>query len=135
MILICKRSTRNTEITVAHNDNLELSTQKDCESSSSSQNYFGASSSAQSDCGTSSAQELTFCLCNGPEFGEMVLCDNDSCPIKWYHFPCVSLVTKPKGKWYCPSCQGGLMSKSSKPAAILQQSRSKVNNSISLFLK
>lgn len=32
--------------------------------------------------------------------------DNDLCPIEWFHFSCVSLVTKPKGKWFCPNCRG-----------------------------
>jgi len=26
------------------------------------------------------------------------------CPIEWFHFACVGLTTKPKGKWYCPRC-------------------------------
>lgn len=26
------------------------------------------------------------------------------CPIEWFHFACVGLTTKPKGKWYCPKC-------------------------------
>lgn len=26
------------------------------------------------------------------------------CPIEWFHFACVGLTTKPKGKWFCPKC-------------------------------
>uniref|UniRef100_A0A2K5BZZ7 Inhibitor of growth family member 5 n=1 Tax=Aotus nancymaae TaxID=37293 RepID=A0A2K5BZZ7_AOTNA len=26
------------------------------------------------------------------------------CPIEWFHFACVDLTTKPKGKWFCPRC-------------------------------
>lgn len=26
------------------------------------------------------------------------------CPIEWFHFGCVGLTAKPKGKWYCPRC-------------------------------
>lgn len=26
------------------------------------------------------------------------------CQIEWFHFACVGLTTKPKGKWYCPRC-------------------------------
>ncbi|EDO37532.1 predicted protein [Nematostella vectensis] len=37
-------------------------------------------------------------------YGEMIGCDNMECPIEWFHFPCVGLVAKPKGKWYCPKC-------------------------------
>ena len=39
-------------------------------------------------------------------YGEMIGCDNDLCPIEWFHFNCVQLSTKPKGKWYCPKCRG-----------------------------
>ena len=41
-----------------------------------------------------------------PFFGEMVGCDNDLCPIEWFHFNCVQLTCEPKGKWYCPNCRG-----------------------------
>lgn len=50
--------------------------------------------------------EPTYCLCDQISFGEMILCDNDLCPIEWFHFSCVSLLTKPKGKWFCPNCRG-----------------------------
>lgn len=50
--------------------------------------------------------EPTYCLCDQISFGEMILCDNDLCPIEWFHFSCVSLTTKPKGKWFCPNCRG-----------------------------
>lgn len=48
-------------------------------------------------------EEPTYCLCDQISFGEMILCDNDLCPIEWFHFSCVSLTTKPKGKWFCPN--------------------------------
>ncbi|XP_014251081.1 inhibitor of growth protein 1 [Cimex lectularius] len=50
--------------------------------------------------------EPTYCLCDQISYGEMIMCDNDLCPIEWFHFVCVSLVTKPKGKWFCPRCRG-----------------------------
>ncbi|KAL8559573.1 hypothetical protein ACOMHN_018736 [Nucella lapillus] len=50
--------------------------------------------------------EPTYCLCNNISYGEMIGCDNLNCEIEWYHFPCVQLTTKPKGKWYCPNCRG-----------------------------
>ena len=37
-------------------------------------------------------------------YGEMIGCDNADCPIEWFHFGCMNLTTKPKGKWYCPKC-------------------------------
>lgn len=50
--------------------------------------------------------EPTYCLCDQISYGEMICCDNDLCPIEWFHFSCVSLTTKPKGKWFCPKCRG-----------------------------
>uniref|UniRef100_F6VM00 Inhibitor of growth protein n=1 Tax=Equus caballus TaxID=9796 RepID=F6VM00_HORSE len=50
--------------------------------------------------------EPTYCLCNQVSYGEMIGCDNEQCPIEWFHFSCVSLTYKPKGKWYCPKCRG-----------------------------
>ncbi|XP_065344575.1 inhibitor of growth protein 1 [Cloeon dipterum] len=50
--------------------------------------------------------EPTYCLCDQISYGEMICCDNDLCPIEWFHFSCVSLSLKPKGKWFCPRCRG-----------------------------
>nr|XP_033799029.1 inhibitor of growth protein 2 isoform X2 [Geotrypetes seraphini] len=50
--------------------------------------------------------EPTYCLCNQVSYGEMIGCDNGQCPIEWFHFSCVGLSYKPKGKWYCPKCRG-----------------------------
>ena len=48
--------------------------------------------------------EPTYCLCQQVSYGEMIGCDNTDCPIEWFHFGCMQLTTKPKGKWYCPKC-------------------------------
>ncbi|GAB6032621.1 PHD finger protein ing1 [Chamberlinius hualienensis] len=50
--------------------------------------------------------EPTYCLCQQISYGEMIGCDNDRCAIEWFHFSCVGLSTKPKGKWFCPKCRG-----------------------------
>ena len=50
--------------------------------------------------------EPTYCLCEQVSYGEMIGCDNDECPIEWFHFSCVGLHHKPKGKWLCPKCRG-----------------------------
>ena len=50
--------------------------------------------------------EPTYCLCNQISYGEMIGCDNTNCQIEWFHFSCVQLSTKPKGKWFCPACRG-----------------------------
>ncbi|XP_015792412.1 inhibitor of growth protein 4 isoform X2 [Tetranychus urticae] len=48
--------------------------------------------------------EPTYCICHQVSYGEMIGCDNPDCPIEWFHFACVGLATKPKGKWFCPKC-------------------------------
>ena len=48
--------------------------------------------------------EPRYCLCNQVSYGEMVGCDNDKCPIEWFHYGCVGLTEAPKGKWFCPQC-------------------------------
>lgn len=59
----------------------------------------------------------SYCICEDISYGNMVCCDNDLCPIEWFHFNCVSLSRKPKGKWYCPKCRG-TSSKVMKPREI-----------------
>lgn len=48
--------------------------------------------------------EPTYCICNSISYGDMIGCDNEECQIEWFHFGCVNLTHKPKGKWYCPHC-------------------------------
>ncbi|ESN94013.1 hypothetical protein HELRODRAFT_103151 [Helobdella robusta] len=50
--------------------------------------------------------EPLYCLCREVSYGEMIGCDNESCEVEWFHFHCVNLTHKPKGKWFCPSCRG-----------------------------
>ena len=45
-----------------------------------------------------------WCTCQDVEYGRMVLCDNENCDIFWFHYKCVNLTRKPRGKWYCPHC-------------------------------
>lgn len=45
-----------------------------------------------------------WCFCQEPSYGEMILCDNKTCTIKWFHLECLNIRGPPKGKWYCPSC-------------------------------
>lgn len=53
--------------------------------------------------GTNSTEPV-YCVCKRIAFGDMVACDNDECPIEWFHYTCVSLTKKPKNSWLCPSC-------------------------------
>lgn len=43
--------------------------------------------------------EPLYCTCSKPYFGRMIACDNESCPLEWFHFDCVGLKRSPKGKW------------------------------------
>lgn len=49
-------------------------------------------------------EEPRYCSCNEVSYGDMIGCDNNNCPIEWFHFKCVNLTAKPKGKWFCPNC-------------------------------
>jgi hypothetical protein len=62
--------------------------------------------------------KVNYCICEEISYGDMVCCDNDLCPNEWFHFGCVSLRKKPKGKWYCPRCRG-TNSKTMKPKEII----------------
>jgi hypothetical protein len=55
---------------------------------------------------TGNPDEPLYCVCREISYGQMICCDNDGCRIEWFHFNCVKLVMKPKGKWYCPECRG-----------------------------
>jgi inhibitor of growth protein 3 len=46
-----------------------------------------------------------YCLCHNVSYGDMVACDNDSCPYEWFHWSCVGLKSEPNGTWYCPVCR------------------------------
>ncbi len=36
-----------------------------------------------------------YCFCRKGEFGQMIACDNSSCPYKWFHFSCVDIADEP----------------------------------------
>lgn len=46
-----------------------------------------------------------YCYCRKGEQGDMVACDNPSCPYEWFHFKCVGLKSPPEGAWFCPDCE------------------------------
>ena len=46
----------------------------------------------------------SWCYCKEDNAGEMIACDNKTCPNKWYHLACLKMMTIPKGKWLCPTC-------------------------------
>jgi hypothetical protein len=48
--------------------------------------------------------EPVYCFCRQVAFGNMVACDNEECPIEWFHCSCVNLTKMPKNEWLCPTC-------------------------------
>lgn len=69
-------------------------------------NQSSSSSTSQPKSSQRESPEPTYCVCHQVSYGDMICCDNDACGIEWFHFQCVSLTSKPKGKWYCPNCRG-----------------------------
>lgn len=51
-----------------------------------------------------SSSEPLYCICNRVAFGDMIACDNEDCPVEWFHYPCVNLSKKPRNSWICPLC-------------------------------
>ncbi|AFR96550.2 PHD-finger protein [Cryptococcus neoformans C23] len=49
--------------------------------------------------------EPRYCYCNRVSFGEMIGCDNDECPLEWFHLQCIGLENPPTGKWLCDLCK------------------------------
>ena len=45
-----------------------------------------------------------YCMCQSVSYGDMVACDNESCPFEWFHWTCVGLKSEPVGTWICPIC-------------------------------
>jgi len=72
-------------------------------SSASEREQEGAE--AGSDKGSSHRSEPLYCTCRKVSYGAMVACDNQDCEIEWFHFACVGLDTKPRGKWFCNACR------------------------------
>ena len=51
-----------------------------------------------------------YCFCHQPSYGDMVACENDSCPFEWFHLKCVGLRETPGEEevWFCPACTEGM---------------------------
>ncbi|KAK1836523.1 hypothetical protein QBC39DRAFT_338304 [Podospora conica] len=63
-------------------------------------NDYDASDSDSDD----ARDDKKYCLCQNVSFGDMVACDNESCPFEWFHWSCVGIRSQPEGPWYCPNC-------------------------------
>lgn len=77
--------------------------------------------------------EPKYCYCGQGSFGEMIACDNDDCPMEWFHLGCtglravpgdngkfddtwtlVQLLTCSSVKWYCDVCKEAMKGKKAK---------------------
>ena len=48
--------------------------------------------------------EEKFCYCQQPAHGDMIACENEQCPLEWFHLDCVHMTEAPDGEWYCTNC-------------------------------
>lgn len=53
-------------------------------------------------------EQVLYCVCKRPSYGEMIACDNKKCAIEWFHVSCVNMDPSKlnRGKWFCPDCAG-----------------------------
>ncbi|WWD19131.1 hypothetical protein CI109_103589 [Kwoniella shandongensis] len=49
--------------------------------------------------------EPRYCYCQQVSYGQMIGCENEECPLEWFHLPCVGLQETPSGKWWCNNCR------------------------------
>lgn len=92
-------------VVTADGQEAQLNKQNSKQNSTVNKNQATASTS-QPKSNQRESPEPTYCVCHQVSYGDMICCDNDACDIEWFHFQCVSLTSKPKGKWYCPNCRG-----------------------------
>ena len=55
--------------------------------------------------GSSTRTKKLHCVCQKPQSGKMIGCDNPDCKIEWFHYNCMGIKRAPKGKWYCSNCK------------------------------
>ncbi|OCF57536.1 hypothetical protein L486_04994 [Kwoniella mangroviensis CBS 10435] len=49
--------------------------------------------------------EPRYCYCNQVSYGQMIGCENEECPLEWFHLTCLGLESPPQGKWWCNVCR------------------------------
>nr|XP_019044785.1 hypothetical protein I302_06698 [Kwoniella bestiolae CBS 10118]OCF23715.1 hypothetical protein I302_06698 [Kwoniella bestiolae CBS 10118] len=49
--------------------------------------------------------EPKYCYCNQVSYGQMIGCENEECPLEWFHLSCLGLEQPPTGKWWCNLCR------------------------------
>ena len=95
-------STEDVEMWVTHLDSVKKRRQAGARKAAATRKQKSARQKSSDKVAT--AGNEFWCLCGGPESGNMIACDNPGCPIEWFHFECVGLVDAPSGKWLCTEC-------------------------------
>ena len=54
---------------------------------------------------TDGGKKRLYCICQQKESGRMIACDNEACPVIWFHVACLKMQRIPKGKWFCDACR------------------------------
>ena len=62
---------------------------------------------SRNSCTNNIVSKEMYCVCNGPDDGRrVILCKNDHrISGTWFHFECLNINVKPRGKWFCPHCK------------------------------
>ncbi|KAL0951855.1 hypothetical protein HGRIS_014942 [Hohenbuehelia grisea] len=55
--------------------------------------------------GDGDADDRRYCICDGPSYGNMIGCDDNTCEKEWFHLTCMNLASAPVGTWYCDDCK------------------------------
>ena len=56
---------------------------------------------------SSSSGDAGYCYWKRGDFDDMINCDNNDCPIGWFHYSCLKLTEEDvatQGQVYCPEC-------------------------------
>ena len=51
------------------------------------------------------SKDNLYCICQTPEDGYKIGCDNVNCKYQWFHLDCINMKQVPKSVWYCHFCK------------------------------
>ncbi|TIA72724.1 hypothetical protein E3P91_01829 [Wallemia ichthyophaga] len=72
--------------------------------------------------GEADEDDAAYCYCQKKSYGNMIGCENDDCPISWFHFGCVNIKPPEPDVWYCTECKNKLGIPTQTPSKKLLQS-------------
>jgi hypothetical protein len=68
------------------------------------EDFIGTDDDDDDDDDYDGGDEKKYCICQSASYGDMSACDNESCPIEYFHWSCIGLKNEPLGRWICPVC-------------------------------